>query len=150
MEFKRRAELSPTGAGISNVSRARFQSAMLTSHAKRRRVLIVEDDPATRTGLEKFLQHAGYDAVTASSFQSGLQSMIETPPDLLITDVRLGEYNGLQLIATSGLAIPSIVITAFADPVLEAEARRFGADYLLKPISPAELMTLIRQRLGDT
>src|SRR5687767_15496459 len=84
----------------SNVSRARFQSAMLTSHAKRRRVLIVEDDPATRTGLEKFLQLAGYDAVTASSFQSGLQALIDTPPDLLIADVRLGEYNGLQLIAT--------------------------------------------------
>lgn len=148
MEFKRRAEPNAP-AGTSIVSSARLQSAMMTTHAKRRRVLIVEDDTATRTGLEKLLQNAGYATVTASSLQDGLQAMTETPPDLLIADVRLGEYNGIQLIATSGLSIPSIVITAFADPVLEAEARRFGADYLLKPVSPAQLMELIRQRLAE-
>jgi DNA-binding response OmpR family regulator len=148
MEFKRRAAPSPP-AGTSIVSSASLQSAMMTTHAKRRRVLIVEDDTATRTGLEKLLQNAGYATVTASSLQDGLQAMSEMPPDLLIADVRLGEYNGIQLIATSGLSIPSIVITAFADPVLEAEARRFGADYLLKPVAPAQLMELIRRRLAE-
>ena len=148
MEFKRRAVPGPP-AGNSIVSSERLQSAMMTTHAKRHRVLIVEDDTATRSGLEKLLQNAGYATVTASSLQDGLQAMTETAPDLLIADVRLGEYNGIQLIATSGLSIPSIVITAFADPVLEAEARRFGADYLLKPVSPAQLMALIRQRLAE-
>ena len=70
-----------------------------------------------------------------------------TPPDLLIADVRLGPFNGLQLVISSPKPIPAIIITGFADPVLESDARRRGADYVLKPISPARLLDLVAQKL---
>ena len=54
---------------------------------------------------------------------------------------------GLQLILNSPHAIPTIVITGFADPVLEAEARRGGAAYLVKPVQPRHLLELVAEKL---
>ena len=113
------------------------------------KVLVVEDDAATRGGLETLLRQAGYDVVVADSVPQGRKALENEAPDLLITDVRLGEFNGLQLLATSKRPIPSIVATAFADPALEIEAARLGAHYLLKPISPPVLLTLVEQLLSE-
>ena len=113
------------------------------------RVLIVEDDAATRNGLTELLANAGYQTRALASFEEGLRALRTDAPDLLIADVRLGAYNGLQLLVSSPRRIPAIIITGFADPVLEADARQHGADYVLKPIAPAALLDLIRQRLVD-
>jgi CheY-like chemotaxis protein len=114
-----------------------------------RRILIVEDDPGTRSGLKRFFERANYDVIAVSTFADGRRALAESMPDLLIADVRLGDYNGLQLIATNPREIPTIIVTGFADPVLETDARRLGADYLLKPISPADLLTMVKQKLQD-
>jgi DNA-binding response OmpR family regulator len=68
-------------------------------------------------------------------------------PDLLILDVRLGAFNGLQLISTGRVGIPAIVVTGFDDPVLRADASEFGASYIVKPVPPAALLELIEQKL---
>ena len=70
------------------------------------------------------------------TFEEASRILRTNPPDLLIADVRLGPFNGLQLVISSPQPIPAIIITGFADPVLEADARRRGADYVLKPVSP--------------
>jgi DNA-binding response OmpR family regulator len=119
------------------------------SPATRRRILIVDDDQATRSGLTRFFERAGYDVIAVSTFADGRQALADSAPDLLIADVRLGDFNGLQLIAVNPRPIPAIIVTGFADPVLEAEARRLGADYLLKPISPGALMALVKEKLED-
>jgi DNA-binding response OmpR family regulator len=96
------------------------------------------------------LAEAGYIAVTARSVPTAMQILTAEPPDLLIVDVRLEGYNGLHLIAMAPTPIPAIVVTGFADSVLEADARRLGADYLRKPISPSTLYALVAQRLSPT
>jgi len=53
------------------------------------------------------------------------------------------------LIISSPKPIPAIIITGFADPVLEADARRRGADYVLKPVSPARVLELVAQKLSS-
>lgn len=111
-------------------------------------ILIVDDHRVTRLGLAEMLADAGYSVVTAGSFQEARGILRETPPDLLIADVRLGAFNGLQLVIN--YRVPAIVITGYADSVLEAEARRVGADYLVKPVHPDELLALIREKLGTT
>jgi len=113
------------------------------------RVLIVEDDPATRNGLTELVANAGYETRALATFEEGLRALRTDTPDLLIADVRLGAYNGLQLLVSSPRRIPAIMITGFADPVLEADARQHGAEYVLKPIAPAALLDLIRRRLAD-
>ncbi len=100
------------------------------------KVLIVDDDKTTREGLAEFLEEAGYEAVAVGTFEDATRVLRTAPPDLLIADVRLGPFNGLQLVISSPQPIPAIIITGFADPVLEADARRRGADYVLKPVSP--------------
>jgi len=114
----------------------------------RKTILLVEDDDATRIGLSTLLERAGYDVVASESVQEGRSILEEDPPDLLITDVRLGAFNGLQLLAMSPRPIPTIVTTGFPDPVLEAEARQLGAKFLLKPVEPADLLALVADMLA--
>lgn len=113
------------------------------------RVLIVDDDDDARTGLKELLDGAGYETLVAGTFQDGRRALHNGAPDLLIADVRLGAFNGLQLVAAAPRRIPTIVVTGFADPVLEAEARSFGADFLVKPVSPSALLTLVEQKLAQ-
>ena len=110
-------------------------------------ILIVDDHRVTRLGLAEMLNQAGYDVVTAGTFQEARRVLRESPPDLMIADVRLGSFNGLQLVISGQVRVPAIVITGYADAVLEAEARRGGAEYLVKPFDPEMLLSMIKHKL---
>jgi DNA-binding response OmpR family regulator len=111
-------------------------------------VLIVDDDVMTCAGMAELLRHAGHDAQAATTFEDARAILARRTPDLLIVDIRLGEFNGLQLIMLSRTQIPAIVISGFADPLLEHEARQAGAEFLVKPVVPAELLALVQQKLS--
>jgi DNA-binding response OmpR family regulator len=113
----------------------------------RSRLLIVEDHDATREGLTALLESAGYDALSAGTFAEGRRLLAEQAPDLLIADVRLGEYNGLQLVAAAPRAVATIIVTGFPDPALETEALKLGAHYLTKPIAPEALLALVEEAI---
>ena len=112
-------------------------------------ILIVDDDRTTREGLAELLEGEGYVVRTAGGFEEAARVLRTAPPDLLIADVRLGPFNGLQLVISNPHPIPSIIITGFADPVLESDARRRGAEYILKPVSPPKLLSLVEQKLAS-
>ena len=109
---------------------------------------IVDDDQATRSGLRQLLQAAGFTCAEAESYHDAFIALHSAPPDLLITDIRLGGYNGLQLVLGRPAGLPAIVITGHPDAVLESEAERSGAKYLHKPIAPRRLLELIDEMLG--
>ena len=111
------------------------------------RVLVVDDDPLDLESISEVLLSAGYDVITAGSFEAGKRAIKERRPDLLILDVRLGAYNGLQFISTGEHRIRAILVTGFDDPVLRADAETFGARFLVKPVEPAMLLSVIRQEL---
>ena len=106
-------------------------------------ILIVEDDESTGIGLAELLEGEGYSVRAVSRFEDGLTVMRTEPPDLLIADIRLGSFNGLQLVVRCHPTIPAIVITGYDDPVLADSARSFGAEYFMKPIEPALLLPVI-------
>jgi len=112
------------------------------------RILIVDDDPTTRVGLAELLQQSGYETTAVPSFEQAARLIRTAPPDLLIADVRLGPFNGLQLVISSPTPLPAIIITGFADPVLESDARRRGADYVLKPVDAKALLELVEAKLS--
>lgn len=114
----------------------------------RARILIVDDDQAYLAGMKELLEEAGYEVFLAGNFEDGKHVLRDRTPDLLIVDVRLGAFNGLQLISTGQVQIPAIVVTGFDDTVLRADASVFGASYLVKPISPSALLALIDQKLA--
>ena len=114
-------------------------------------ILIVEDDPDTLDSWVELLQHAGYRVAAAASFEEGRRAL-ESSPDMLITDIRLGAFNGLQLVVRARLANPSLpvlVVTAFYDPVLQEETERLNAIYLRKPIEPAQVLAAIAEAFGS-
>jgi DNA-binding response OmpR family regulator len=111
------------------------------------KILVVDDDEATRTGLKQLLERAGYKVTVAGTFAEGRFALSESTPNLLIADVRLGQFNGLHLVATNPQSIPTIIVTGYPDPVLKADAHRLGAEYLVKPVSPAALMALVKEKL---
>lgn len=108
-----------------------------------KKVLVVEDDDAARAGLIRLISSRGHQVFAASTFEDGKRLLKTHRPDVLITDIRLGAFNGLQLLLGDSEHTQAIVATAFSDPVLEAEARKLGAHFLLKPIVPALLLDLI-------
>jgi DNA-binding response OmpR family regulator len=112
------------------------------------KILIVDDNPATRGDLVKLLVDAGFETMTAATVPEAMRAMTVTPPHLLITEIRLEGYNGLHLIAMAPKPIPAIVITGYADRGIEADARRLGAEYLAKPVSPGELYATVQRTLN--
>lgn len=111
------------------------------------RVLIVDDDASTRLGLSELLRTAGYGTYEASTFHEAVEALRDYAPDLLITDIRLGSFNGLHLLIRAPNDLPVIITTGFGDPILEREARRHGAEYVLKPLSPPAFLQLVRRFL---
>jgi len=109
----------------------------------RSQIVIVEDDDAAREGLAALLEDAGYAVRSTATFAEGRQLLAEQAPDLLIADVRLGRYNGLQLVATAPRLVSSIIVTGFPDPALEVEALKFGAHYITKPIAVEPFLALL-------
>ena len=106
-------------------------------------VLLVANDPRDWTTTTAALRDEGYDVVEAASFDDARSLLSSRQPGLLITELKLGLYNGLHLAwlrRNQYPTGPSIVINESPDPVLEMEAARLGCLYLLKPIDPLGLL----------
>jgi CheY-like chemotaxis protein len=113
-----------------------------------KKVLVVDDDRSCRDLVTLALAREGYTTFAVQDVPAAKQVLATHAPDLLITDVRLDGYNGLQLVAMSPRPIPTIVLTGFADPAIEADARRLGAEYVIKPVSPAALCVIVARILA--
>lgn len=101
------------------------------------RIVVVDDDPAVLDPLAKLLKTWGYEPVPFTRFEEARAYLTDSTADILIVDVRLGKYNGLQLIHLARQNHPEMMLVAvsgFDDPVLRAAAADAGAAYFLKPI----------------
>lgn len=113
-------------------------------------ILVVDDDRQVLRYLTEILQDAGYDTLTCSRFQDAKALLGTTRPALLLTDIRLGAFNGLQLAFFARdhhPGLPVVVLTGYEDPTLRQEAVRSGAAFLVKPVTRAALLETIRQAL---
>jgi DNA-binding NtrC family response regulator len=119
------------------------------------RVLLAEDDAAMRELLARALRRAGFDVVEARSGYETLEwlahGIIHEPPlwfDLVISDVRMPGYDGLNILASLRqvpVHVPVILITAFGTREVHAAAIKLGAFAMLdKPFDVDDLMTLVR------
>ena len=110
-------------------------------------VLVAERGTSDLTRTVDVLRRAGYQATGASTFEEGKRLLAARPTDLLIADIRLGAFNGLHLLITHP-ELPAIVTHGLPDPVLEAEAKRHGATFLLKPATPSVLLQVVSDVLA--
>ena len=123
-------------------------ASRMAHDSPRLRILVVEDDLPLLQAVERAFQEAGEDVVCAATFEDARAALRTESFDALLTDVRLGAFNGLQLAVIARDLHPDIrliVYSGFNDPVLRAEAERVGATYLVKPIASSELLERIRR-----
>ena len=118
-----------------------------TPSLRPRNVLIVDDDIVLLDALERAFREAGENAIACGTFEEARRVVRDKTLDALITDVRLGAFNGLQLAVMARDIQPSIqviVFSGFDDPVLRADAERIGATYLVKPVPSSYLLQLLQ------
>lgn len=110
-------------------------------------VLIVDDDPNCLHMLQAILEEAGFRVTTADRPRTALHQVETRPPDILVTDLRMPEMGGLDLVrAVRAVAdeVYCLVVTGFASDEVTTEAYAAGArDLLTKPINVAEVQARV-------
>ncbi len=117
------------------------------------KILVVDDERNMRVALYEALTRKGYEVVVAENGRTALGLMEQNSPDLVITDIKMPEMDGIELLARiKGIApqLPVIIITGFATVDTAVEAMKLGAfDYLLKPF-PVEVIEEAVARVSAT
>lgn len=115
------------------------------------RILIVDDDKDLCFLLKRFLARKGYDVTVAYSGAQANDYLDSSEPDLMITDLDLGDSDGLNLLSRSRDLYPNlpvVIITGFADIKTSALAMRQGAfDYVMKPLLPEQMLLIVQDAL---
>ncbi len=110
-------------------------------------VLIIEDDPSILLGLQKNLRFEGYDVLTASDGERGLELAIDKPPDLIVLDIMLPKISGFEICKTlkkNNIPVPIIILSAKDQEIDKIMGLDLGADdYVTKPFSVRELVARI-------
>jgi DNA-binding NtrC family response regulator len=114
-------------------------------------ILIAEDEQVLRESLGALLEDEGFDVTLAENGARALELAMDRPCDLLMTDIRMPEMDGLELLDRMSQVFPEtpvIMLTAFGTVETAVAAMRSGAwDFLLKPVQFDELLLKIRRAL---
>jgi len=118
------------------------------------KILIVEDEPDMVMGLRDNFEFEGYEVITASDGQSGLERAREHKPDLLLLDIMLPKISGLEVCKTlrgEGFEMPILMLTARGQEIDKVVGLELGADdYVTKPFSIREVLARVRAILRRT
>jgi two-component system, NtrC family, response regulator PilR len=116
------------------------------------KVLAVDDDAKELARLTTVLESDGYQTTEAQSFESARQLLRERRFDLLITKVRLREYNGLHLVLHSRMFYPntaSVVVSDGPGDLNEHEAAALGAGVVVDPTEPGHVRAVVASAIED-
>jgi DNA-binding NtrC family response regulator len=113
------------------------------------RVLVVEDDAASRIGLQQLIGTWGYAAQSASDGEEALAIVPDFQPDIVLTDLVMPRMDGLGLLRAlqpEGAAVTTVVLTGQGSVDTAIEAMKQGAyDYLSKPVDLHRLRILLEK-----
>lgn len=115
------------------------------------RILVLDDDEHALSGLVELLRDAEYHVTGAATYDAAKRLLALHSFDLLITDVRLRGFNGLNLVKQSRTDYPDmavIIISGFEEPLMELEASRYQALFVGKPIRPFEFLATVASSLA--
>lgn len=110
------------------------------------RVLIADDEPIIRMGLQSMLEEMGHEVLTAANGREALQQARRHCPDMTILDIKMPYTDGLQAAAALSRTqpMPILLLTAFSDRDLVERATDLPIHgYLVKPVKPGELAAAI-------
>jgi len=113
-------------------------------------ILVIEDEKLMRVTIEDSLKSAGYSVIVCENGAEGLIAFKNSSCDVVVTDIRLPDKNGIDILReiTASSDVPVIVMTAFGTIKDAVEAMKLGAfDYITKPFSLDEFRMLIERAL---
>jgi CheY-like chemotaxis protein/anti-sigma regulatory factor (Ser/Thr protein kinase) len=117
-----------------------------------RRVLLVDDDPAIRDVLARYMSSAGLEVTQAKDGNVALEIFRGQPFDLVLSDVKMPLMDGLQLLeAVKDLSptLPVVMISGYEDTETIVRALKMGAEnFLAKPVTKANLIRVLKQALA--
>ena len=118
---------------------------------ERERILIVDDSPATLEMLERNLRSVGYEVLAAPGVAEAIRLLDDTPTDLVITDYKMPETSGMDLIRYVRENLKNtevMMITGYATVDGAVDAVKAGAEeYLTKPFTDEELFSAVKRAL---
>jgi len=119
----------------------------------RQRILVVDDEPSILETVSEFLALSGYDVVTATNGNEGLQAMHQHPPDLVLSDIMMPDVDGYQFYERirqnpAWSTIPFIFMSAKGQQYDLRLGYGMGVDaYLIKPFDIEDLQIAVQSRL---
>lgn len=118
---------------------------------KKPKILIVEDDPLVRRTFARLMEEENYEVYCAENCRPALEKIQQERFDLVLTDIRLGDGDGIEVLEFSKKNNPDgivFMITGYASLDSMKEAMRKGAeDYIIKPIDMNLLLVKIKNVL---
>lgn len=119
-----------------------------------KKILIIEDDVDVSMLLKRFLAKNNYEVLIAHSGSKGLSVFEEAQPDLILCDFRLGDIDGLEILAKireKNSVVPVLIITGYSDIKTAVKVIKMGAfDYITKPLFPDEILLSIKRAIEST
>jgi CheY-like chemotaxis protein len=122
------------------------------------RVLLVDDDEATRYWIGRLLEQLGAKVASASSARDALQALDAAVPDVLLCDIAMPEEDGYELIRlvrardqAAGGKVPAVALTAYAvvPRMIERSLRSGFQAHLSKPMDGADLVRVVREAMDN-
>jgi excisionase family DNA binding protein len=127
------------------------------SSQKSKLVLVIDDDKLVLRSLARFLKSHGYELELAQNAEEALEKVKKMYFDLIITDIRMPEINGIETIKkireinrkNKRLAVPELVITGYSDSKAERELEQLKiTDCLYKPFATADFLSTVEKALS--
>ena len=121
---------------------------MVTAHSPSSAfsALVVEPNELDLIATVSVLSGAGFRVSATDNYLDAKEVLTTHPPLVLVAEIRLGAYNGLQLALRARTSTPPvavIVTSGYADSVLQRDAERAGATFAQKPLDAAELLAAV-------
>ena len=115
-------------------------------------ILVVSPDDVGRRKIAQVLAQAGYGVCVAATFADGKRLLAQTKPDLLITDERLADFNGLHLVLRGRFTNPhmdAIVTSPAHDREVERDAATLNARFVVHPKDPVDWLSCVSQAVAQ-
>lgn len=127
----------------------RREEDVVRGAARKKRVLLVDDEQGVTRFIEIFLKLKGFDAISTNSGLEALKLVASFKPDIMLLDIAMPEIDGFEVMRRlrAFSRLPVIVISAWTGPQKDAEAGG-AADFLPKPFQMEVMLKKINRLLG--
>jgi len=120
-----------------------------------RSVLVVDPNVSNRSRIVATLASAGFHVIATDAFETARQRIVTNPPAVLITAMKLGEYNGFHLVLRAKSIAPNTAVIVTSDDdaaVFQKEAHQVGATFMVDPFRSQDVLAAVFRmlfRAGD-